>query len=356
MKALTLTTLLIAVTVACQAQTPTPAGMQSTADARAKEIGTGVTTFLDKTQMSDVRLAAVEDVPVVIDDAQVKAVASVLRDENETVAVRVKALRLVQHRIDGNDAALTEMLAWLEKPSSARDLRLAVADLLQQFLISSRFMTTRRADIINTLRKVSTDPDPGVREIALSTLIGQGDDHAEQLLIDDLRNPATELLPAETAVALLATNADADTMPVLREVFAKPPNASAQVEAMRALGADPQSRPAIVKVLQDESQPEALRLAAAGTLAANVPEQLPAHALTVVKDEDTSESLRVYSIKAVQTHREGQRVSGKAEASINADPAMAAFDQAVSQLKGHSSAAVREAAQTYDQAAKPPQP
>lgn len=333
------------VTIGCGAQESDNlrAEARASAAAAAKSNRAAATVFLDRAQSAEARLAAVKNVPSILDRGDTVSALERVRDEEEPVAIRVRAIELAGHALGRDDEQLTEVLALLRNPDTPSPLRAAVAEALHLLLIGGSAPATRHEDIIATLRAVMKDADAAVRTIALSTLAAEGDDAAQQVLATDLRDPSSQLIPPEQAVALLALHPDGDTAPALREVLANPPNAQAQIEAAQALGADVQSHDDLQQVIGNTEASDELRFAAVGALNANAPEKIAAAALPLLNDEGAGDDVRIYAIKAVQALQEA---NGGLE-SVQS-PAEKAFDAAVNKLRTKAkSAAVRDAAKAY---------
>ncbi len=341
--------MILSVTIGCGGQDTggMRAQAQAEADTALRANRAAAATFLDRSKPADARIAAAQNVATLLDRGDTAAALEIVRNEEEPVAVRARALEIAWPGISRDDEILTDILALLVAKDTPLPLRRSVARTLQLLLVGGSAPGARREDILAALRAVAQDDDVEVRTTALGTLAGEGDGVAQAILTEDLRDPGKQLMAPEEAVALLALHPDGDTLPVLREMLAKPPNPAAQEEAVRALGADVQSHDALQSVIRSNESPDTLRFAAVGALNANAPEKIAGAALPLLNDEGAGDDVRIYAIKAVQTYQEAQ-------ASILEGPAAAptaeekAFANAVKKLQAKTkSAAVREAAKEY---------
>lgn len=330
------------VSVPARAQQPPDRGrIRAEVEAYRRQAEQAARVFLDASKPDDERAAAVTGVPTFVDKAHVEGALGVFRNDRESGRIRALALTRLPHAAVDQDALLTDLLKVAGNPSAPAALRQAALDVLQQMLFSSMAAHARHHEIMTVLRGVMRDPDPAIRESALSILAAHGDDEARRQLLEGLKSRPGAMLPPDASIRLLGLRPRDEIYPVLHQVMLSPPNEAVKVECIRLLGGYAPSRKAIVDFLRDANESTTVRHAALATLNANDAERIAAHALPVVTDERAPEALRVYGILAVQQRRTSPtlRLSGAAD-----------FDQAVRKLAADSpSRAVRDAARRYAQ-------
>jgi hypothetical protein len=305
--------------------------------AREAAVARGAEVFLDRSRPPEERAAAVQGFGTLVRDDQIAAALQLLRDPGQPARLRALALHLVQHRVDRDDALVTDLLSWVRDPATPPELRREALAVFRSLMFSSFAVHARRPEFMRTLRDLTGDADLEVRASAFAILAAYGDDLAQQKLIACLKSPDKAPLPTARCVELLGANLHGDFLPVLDEVLRRPSDPAARVAALRLLGGYPPSRPEILRLLADPRESEEIRAAALATLNANDPEHFPAYSLPVVVDEGASDALRVYAIQAV-----GQRRGARAKRQADD------FDAAVRRLaEGSKSAAVRRASGQY---------
>jgi len=312
---------------------------------RQRAMAAAAAVFLDKTRSAETRAAAARSVPAFVDPQQVAAAGNVVLDANEPPELRALALSRIEHAVDQNPALITAVLQLAGTPSTPQPLRKEAVRVLADLSFSSVSMRSRSEEFRPTLRKMTSDPDVDVRRTAFSILAAHADDFAQQRLIECVRTPAAPPLPVDECVLLLGLQLHGDALPAIHQVLLHPPDEASRISAIRLLGGFPESRPQLLAILRDASQSDSARLAVLGTLLANTPEEFPALALPLVRDESASDALRVYAIQAVRQRR-------SALLQLQKGAAIAPFDQAMIELAASSkSELVRKAAQDYLRAA-----
>jgi hypothetical protein len=336
--------LLLAGTVIAQQEQQQPTSreaLQARIRAHAEAISRAARIFLDRTRPEAERLAAVRDTEEFVSAEDVAAATSVFLDAGQSAAIRATALAMIEHAVDRNQDVVTEVLRLATSRDTPRPLRTIAVKVLTDLSFSSLTMQQRSADLLPALRTLTQDPDRELRFTAFSILAANGDDFAQQRLIECVRNPATAPLSRAECIRLLGLQLHGDAYPVLYDVLLRDREETTRIEAIRFLGGYAEARPKLLELLRDREQPEPVRMAVLGALHAADPETFPAIAIDIVRDETASDAMRIYGIQAVR-----QRRRSVMERYKNA--AIAPFDEAVAQLaRSSKSADVRKAAEAY---------
>ncbi len=291
--------------------------------------------FLDRTRAPAERLAAVRETSGFVEPQQVDGCVAVALNQAEPIAVRVRALQLVGHRVDADTSVAQRVFVIATDTTAPAELRSeAVTQLaLASFALPQSF--------VRPLRAAARDPDIRIRRSALRALAGHGDPPTLDMLAAGLSSPTEALLPPSEAVQLLGLKDPAPFYPLLHRLMLQPPDSATRLVAIQLLGRYGPSRGTIALFLRDSKEAPAVRQAALGALAAGDPRGLPQQVLPVVADEAAPLDLRLRAIKAVEVARTSRDPKVFARAPD-------AFDRLMERLAERSpSLAVREAARTY---------
>jgi len=162
-----------------------------------------------------------------------------------------------------------------------------------------------RARYKEALRDVATDKPRELRERALELLAIDRDPHAQELLMQGLREPKDALVPEAKAIQLLGYDDHAEVVPLVREVYERATGA-AREEALRVLATDPESEQLFTRLLKDKSEKRSVRQLSASGLQSLNPEAFEAAARRIVADEDDHNDIRATSLAALAHGREAR--------------------------------------------------
>ncbi len=330
--------LLLAAPVSAQ-KAPEREAVRSQVDAYREKAKQAARIFLDASKSDDQRAAAVAGVTIFLEKEQVDGAIAVFRNEGESGRIRALALSRIPHARAQNDQILTDVLKVIRNSAAPLNLRQTSMRVLQEMLFSSMSAHLRHDEVFAMLRELTRDQNLSMREAAFQILAAHGDEATQAQLLDGLKSKKGALLPPDESVRLLGLHARSEMYPVFHQLLVSPPDEKTKVECVRLLGGYEPSRKIIIGFLQNPNESTAVRQAALATLNANDAEHLAEHALPVIIDERTSDTLRVYGILAVQQRRVSQKMllSGAGE-----------FDRAVQKLAEDSpSKEVTEAARRY---------
>ena len=168
--------------------------------------------------------------------------------------------------------AHVEPLERLADPDEAPSVRLAALGLLKLLAISSPTYPEWRPLYLEALRRALSEPE--LRLAALEVLTQEQDRHAQERLLEGLREPERALVPPDQALRLLSNEPHADVRGVAREIASAPPDEETQLQALKILASDPGSVEGFQSLLADSAQSLPVRKLAATALNHLAPELL----------------------------------------------------------------------------------
>ena len=197
---------------------------------------------------------------------------------------------------DDNPQAILKVVQDQSEPVK---VRLAALQSLAAARFSAEGFESWRSDYIGTLRKISTDPDPEIRQRALGLLAPENDRYAQDKLLEGLKNPEKALVPPEKALQLLSYDVHNEAYAIARDIVKEPPNPAAKEEALRLLAADASSAPLFEKLLRDKDELREVRQISASALHALKPDKLKEHAREIVLDKNEYPEIKATSLTAL---------------------------------------------------------
>ncbi|MBT2327085.1 hypothetical protein J7E62_32925 [Variovorax paradoxus] len=235
------------------------------------------------------------------DAAKLVAHWNVVVDNKKNVKQRIAALTAVGWNLTADKQHLRAALGILKDPEEAIELRLAVLALLQSMTFDPKRFETFRADYLRTLRTVSSDSDPELRQRALGVLAREHDPATQEKLLAGLKDPTQALVAPEKALQLLSYDVHTDAYPLARAIVKKPPNGTARREALRLLAADGSSASMFETILMDKTESSEIRQLSASALHSLAPERLQACAREITLDSSEPNEIRSVGVTAL-TH------------------------------------------------------
>ena len=192
------------------------------------------------------------------------------------------------------------MLGVLRNKAEPDEVRMAALQSLGAAAFSVVAFESCRADYIATLREVSTDPSPKMRQRVLGILVRNKDGFAQKKLLDGLKNPEQALVPPEKALQLLSYDIHAEAYPIARAIVSNPPNADARREALRLLAADAAAAPLFEKLLRDKKELREIRQISASALHALKPDKMQEYARKILLDKSDYDDIKATSLTALE--------------------------------------------------------
>jgi hypothetical protein len=226
-----------------------------------------------------------------------------------TVKERVAALTQAPLSVVESDKNVQAVLKVLRNKDEPIKVRFAALQTLQAASFSIDVFEPHRGDYMATLREVSQDPDPELRQRVLGILAREKDGYAQKKLLEGLKNPEKALVPPEKALQLLSYDVHADAYSVAREIVNKPPNPLARREALRLLAADATAAPMFEKILRDKDELAEVRQISASALHALKPEKLQENAREMLLDKSEYDEIQATSLTALTQFGDEESIS-----------------------------------------------
>lgn len=184
---------------------------------------------------------------------------------NKKAAAKTRAAALGRlMRMEGPDVIPETALQRLADPKESPAVRLAALRLLQHKQIFSSIAAEWRPAYLEALRSALSEPR--LRTLALEILSGLKDRKTQELLLDGIRKPRQALVPADRALRLLSTDIHSDVIEAARRLATDQQsrkNKPVFLQALRILASDPASVGRLEEVLANDAHSlDARRLAA----------------------------------------------------------------------------------------------
>ncbi len=260
---------------------------------RAASEDRAVGVFLNARRSLPQRLAAAQTLsPAALDEqSEVAGALELMGDARADDALRIHALRLAH----GADAAgwLPEAIELVKlSGNGGAALDAEAVQLLTSTLMFTPIATAQREEIVDTLELALADPREPVRLAALWNLAPMAHSAAvADVLTHSLHQPAGAPFAPRDAIKGLALARQALANAPLIRPYLDSSDPAERAAAVAALGADAQSRPAILRLIADPAQPREVRVAGLQALPPGDPATLPA-LLDLIADPGADAELR----------------------------------------------------------------
>jgi HEAT repeat protein len=255
--------------------------------------------FLDTKKTAAERLTALDSVVGTRKRSEVNKTIKILRNPKEDLQVRISALYAISSEIGVSQDRIDIVLQLLGDKMQPAELRRVALLVMQEISFGGRAFLAKRAEYFDVLRTVVDDPDPELRQEAISVLALNKDEYAQRRLMEGLENPSRALVRPAKAIQLIGYDIHAEHYPILRGIVNSPPTQSAKKEAVRLLGSDPASKDMLSRILKDKNERRDIRTISAAALQSIAPAEFEDAAKQIVLDDDEDDQLRAVSISAL---------------------------------------------------------
>lgn len=257
----------------------------------AKQVATS--TFFDASASKEVRLKAAEGLGYP-DKATFVRLLKLGANTAQDDAIRWEALRRHPWTPEWVMVVL-EILA--DQENGGEKLN---ADLVQD--LSRRTVKLSSAEVRQAiqkgLRSLLDDPRDSVRQRAYFALVSTQDPVATTKLVEGLENGGADSpVPLSQAIEMIDVAGATRHFNALRP-YLRHPDPEVQVEAVRVLTADANSRPTIVKLIAEQETPEAVRVQGLRGMA-RLDERLSAYAIPLIRNPDEPIAVREAAMRAM---------------------------------------------------------
>ena len=226
-------------------------------------------------------------------------------DERASPAERADAIAAAPLDDKNLPERVAELLVTLRNREEPLRVRMAALQALGAIEFLGPRFAPFRAEYMQALREVATDPERELRESALELLAMDKDPYAQQLLVRGLEEPKEALVSDAKAIQFLGYDDHADIVPLARQVY-KRAKGAAREEALRVLATDPQSEKLFTRLLKDKSESASIRRISASGLQSLNPDAFEKTARKIVADESDDDDIRATSLAALAHGREAR--------------------------------------------------
>lgn len=204
--------------------------------------------------------------------------------------------------------------------NATEDARVRTAALLQLNLLefTGPRLDAQRVSFVKALESAAGSGDKELATAALAQLAARKEDSGRTALLGHLANPAGAPMPLDQTIRLLSNyDHDAVFAPV-RDILAKTRETDVKAAALRLLAADKASEKLITTLLNDTTQPIAIRSLAATGLHNLNPDSFAKIGRAIVDDSEENDDVRATCLSLL-THfsdYEKQRSNKRFAASV----------------------------------------
>ena len=312
------------------------------------EVYKSTDVFLNPGNSLQARINAVKPYPYIYDEAQVAATKKIALNELENPELRAVALNKLVTIVSGDELLGTSVIKWVQNTNTPKVLRDQSLNTIKELSFSGFSMFSKRQELTNALRSILQDPDLSYRQFAFQFLLAHGDSFAQNLLITQLNNNQTNLLPTPEAIRVLALNPHGDYLPSVYRYFQNSASSKETIiESIAVLGKYPPAKAKIFALLKNKKQDKDIRMIALATINSNYPAEFSSNVEQLLLDDSEPEHLRVAAIVMETYKRQSNQQKAKRKTADN-------FDKNVKQLSQlGKSAVIREASKLYLEKVEP---
>src|SRR3954453_19124226 len=237
---------------------------------------------------------------------------AVLTDLAQPPKARLEVMERLGPELARDDDAIRVLLDIVR--DAGDDTRVRQAGLA--LLASAAFQVLRfrpfERDYEAALRGLVTDPDPGLREVAVDTLAVRRDPEVQQVLAAGLRGDGELPVSRDRAIQLLAQDDHLDNLPLLNELYGSD-SAHARQEAVRLMGSYPEAREKLEDIARDKDESTEVRQQSAASLRNLAPERFEEVAKEIATDASDHPEMRTASLKTLEHLVDPGRVHGDSD-------------------------------------------
>ncbi len=225
--------------------------------------------------------------------------AASIGDPARPAGERVAAIAAASPGAIAQPGLMDMLLRILRDPEEDPAVRTAALAALQENSVAAAQFGPWAAAWTEALRDVATDEDRALRARALDILALEGDEYAQRLLTDGLRDPRRALVPPVKALRMIGYDIHAEQYDLLRDLAANARQKGVRNQALRLLGADSASKDMFARIAADRGEDPTARATAAVALQGLAPDDFAALARDVVDDDDDDDRVRATVITAL---------------------------------------------------------
>ncbi|MEA2760380.1 MAG: hypothetical protein QOH65_2993 [Methylobacteriaceae bacterium] len=215
-------------------------------------------------------------------------------------AAAIDEISRVPQERDQLPTKIPSLIATLRDQNVATPIRQAALRALRAVAFLAELFAPFRAEFLDALRQIAKpDTDQQLRQDALEILSAEKDPYAQDLLKKGLENEQDSLVPAVKALQFLRNDDHGNFVDIARDVFQKAQDVATKVAALRIMATDAKSRGLLEQLLQDKTQPQALRTLSATGLHFLDPQKFAEVAQKIILDKSDFEDIRATALGAL---------------------------------------------------------
>ncbi len=245
-------------------------------------------------------------------DADEEPAMTVLTDRSLPEESRVGVLQRLASSISRRAEYIEAILAIVKDRSDSA----AVREAALQVLGSAAFQVVRfrphQQEYDDALHDLVADPEPALRETAVSILAQQHDPVVQETLLEGLRGDGPLPVERERAIQLLAEDDHLDNLPWLQEMY-RSGSESAREEAVRFMGSYPAAQTTLEGILRDKRESKGVRQQSGASLRYLAPDRFEVIAKEISTDTTDDPEVRTACLSALQHLGDTDRVYADAD-------------------------------------------
>jgi hypothetical protein len=244
--------------------------------------------------------------------ADAEPAMTVLTDPSLSPAARIEVLDRLASSISRQGQYIEALLAIVRDRGDSA----AVREAALQVLGSAAFQVARfrpyRQQYDDALHDLVADPEPALRETAVTILAQRHDPVVQDTLLEGLRGDGPLPVDRERAILLLAEDDHGDNLPWLQEAYASG-SESARAEAVRFMASYPAAQDSLEGILRDRSESAGVRQQSAASLRYLDPDRFDTVAKEIAADGTEDPGVRTACLSALQHLGDPGRVYADAD-------------------------------------------
>lgn len=248
-------------------------------------VADGIKQFSQTVRAVKDRLKAVENQPP-LNSMEHLLVLNIFKDDREPVEIRIEAINLIFNHDDVFlDSCLSIMGNKEEDP-------LIVIEAIHQVRASKRssiYYGSRKSAFFNLLRGLLKSRNVEIRNLAIEILSIHGDPVVQDFLKEKLNQEEVDDTDVVDALFFLSFDHKNEHLSIFKEQLEKTESAKIKAAAAEALGGDLSSQNFLLKTLENENEPEEVRIACIDSLYRLQSENANENAVNLIKKMGTGE-------------------------------------------------------------------
>lgn len=309
--------------------------------------------FEDAGQANAVRLQAIARVTRLGSNADADRVQAVLWDQENSEAIRLRALELVAGPLGMQSQFRSELGRLVKDRAQPAELRLSAAQVLTVMSFGGLHPANvtgegmnghreAREALVELFRSLLDDPDVRLQRLAFNGLAPIQEKVALDRLAAVAEGERSAAVTQAQALDLLSLGDYASYFPAIYRGLRATKDDATRVAAIRLLGGYSAAREDLIRAAQNSDESTTVRQAAMGAILSNDPQAFVSVALPILREEGPRvDSLKAYAIQGARLirSRPGVRFAEFRDG--------AAFDRAVQEIATTATGDLPRVAQQY---------